>query len=117
MQGLSKHDMLNAAADLAAAVAVEAVAVRLVRRLRYGRRKPPRRLVRRTVAAFLEEVVREGAADTYWRRLRLRATVDRALAARSVRPAGPQRLVPRQPTPPPTRPGQARRLGPRRAVA
>jgi hypothetical protein len=86
--------------DVVGLALVEAALIRLARRLKNGRTKPRRRWVSRAAGAVLSELLAEGAAEANWQRLRMRAAVDRHLAASSVAlaPAG-LADIPRQQAP------------------
>lgn len=73
--------MRDAAAEMATALAMEAVLLGVAYRLKHGRRKPGHRYVRRLAGAVVSELVAEGFAVTYAQRWRLRLAIDRAAAA------------------------------------
>jgi hypothetical protein len=80
----SKEQIEALVIDVVGLAVVEAALVRLARRLRKGRAKPRRRWLSRAAGAVLSELLAEGTAEANWQRLRMRAAVDRRLAASSV---------------------------------
>jgi len=79
MNRFDKHQVRTAAADVAAAVALEVVAIKLARRFTGEHHPHPgRRPVRRFAGVVLSELAEQGAAAIYWQRLRMRAAIDRA---------------------------------------
>ena len=93
----TKLQVRGLAFDVMGAVATELLLARLARRLKRGKPEPSRRHVHRFAGAVLSEIAAEAAANAYWQRRRLRAHIDRRLAASAAAAiTGPAAHVPGQ---------------------
>ena len=93
----TKLQVRGLAFDVMGAVATELLLARLARRLKRGKAEPSGRHAHRFVGAILSEIAAEAAANAYWQRRRLRAHIDRRLAASALGAiTGPAAHVPGQ---------------------